>query len=115
MSEVTAENVSTVVEYVSVRSRNDTRAVLSLVSEDVVLESTFASAKGKEAYGRYLDKNRAKGEWGEPYRKDGADHVGMDGAVKIAFMTVRLASRFYFDADGKICRISVGRAGAAGG
>lgn len=110
---VTEENLSTVRSYVEARSRNDTRSVLSLVSEDVLLESMFASAKGKDAYGRYLDKNRAKGEWGEPYRKEGADHVGMDGAVKVAFVTVKLATRFYFDADGKICRISVGRAGAA--
>lgn len=111
----TAANLASTETYVDARSRNDTRKVLSLVSDDIELDGPHASVRGKEAFGKYLDKNRSnRGTWGEPYWTEGMDHVAIDGVVKFAFLTVKVVTRFYFEEGGLICRIWVGRVGKTG-
>lgn len=111
----TAANLTTTETYVDARSRNDTRKVLSLVSDDIELDGPHASVRGKEAFGKYLDKTRnVSGTWGEPYWTQGMDHVAIDGVVKIAFLSVKLVTRFYFEEGGLIRRIWMGRVGKTG-
>lgn len=113
MPQASPENLATTQTYVDARARNDTRKVLSLVSDGIVVEGVQGAVRGKEAFGRYLDRNRNRGTWGEPYYTVGMDHVAMDGVVKVAFMSVKMVTRFYFDGEGLVCRIWVGRAARA--
>lgn len=100
--------------YIDRRTRNDTRAVLNLVSDTITLETMFTTIRGKQAFADYLDRNHARGEWTEPVtnEKDGQFDVQITGLVKIGFLPIHLITRFFFE-EGQnglvISRIVLGR------
>lgn len=68
--------------------------------------------RGKKNFESYLERNKARGEWGVPrvIIGDGGESVEIRGRVRVLGMVaVGVVARFAFDEEDLIERIFVGR------
>eukprot|EP01089_Gocevia_fonbrunei_P018762 TRINITY_DN643_c0_g1_i1.p1 TRINITY_DN643_c0_g1~~TRINITY_DN643_c0_g1_i1.p1 ORF type:complete len:121 (-),score=28.33 TRINITY_DN643_c0_g1_i1:44-361(-) len=103
-----ADKVEIVKQYMKARMAEDHATLLSLVSDDVVVESSRdGKHEGKDAYTAYLKKIKPTGTWEDPVA-DG-DQVLVKGKVTVMFIPWSVGSHFTFNSDGKISHINTAK------
>jgi ketosteroid isomerase-like protein len=98
-------------KYSSFRKAGDVDAVMAIVTDDITLESSLATASGRRQFDAYLRKQQKSGEADPAFEVDGVATV--KGKTKVAFIPISFIAKFgIVDTDDgpKIEKIVVSRA-----
>jgi ketosteroid isomerase-like protein len=98
-------------KYSSFRKAGDVDAVMAIVTDDITLDSSLATASGRRQFDAYLRKQQKSGEADPAFEVDGVATI--KGKTKVAFIPISFIAKFgIVDTDDgpKIEKIVVSRA-----